>query len=511
MIYSGHTIEKIYYSGYTVTAAYSCGGYQVFSADTGTSACTKLTYVWCGSDTSEHTVSGTGYVLTSGDTNNQRTEHPDASTKYMKKAIVGDCITIIGANAFRNETCMTGVTFPNTLERIHPDAFAYTYCLKHITFPSSLKFIGDYAFYVSALESVNIPDNVYNIGKDAFWQNSGLTDVHIGSGITYIGNDAFNGCSALTSVTITATNPPELHNAAVFNNTNNCPIYVPCDSVNAYKTAQNWSTYASRIQAYLNYRTISTAFTCVGYDKYYLDEYQVSYDCKNTWVTTATTIGELYEADSAECHNGKFKATYLGGSTYSADCDGNATITTATTKPFGYQYTAMTDAIIGNCITSIGQEAFSGGSSLSSVTIPNSLTTIGFYAFEDCNKITGITLPETVTSIGIGAFRNCSGMTSINVPSGITSINGNTFDGCSGLTSIDIPSGVTTIGNYAFNNCKSLLSITVRPTTPPTLGSYVFAGTNENFIIYVPSTSINSYKNASGWSTYASRIQAIQT
>ena len=252
MIYSGHTIEKIYYSGYTVTAAYSCGGYQVFSADTGTSACTKLTYVWCGSDTSEHTVSGTGYVLTSGNTNNQRTEHPDASTKYMKKAIVGDCITIIGANAFRNETCMTGVTFPNTLERIHPRAFAYTHCLQHIDFPSTLQYIGDLSFYDSRLQSLTIPDNVYYIGSNAFYGVSGLTEVNIGSGITYIGNDAFNDFyerSGLTAITITATTPPELHNAAVFNNTNNCPIYVPSGSVNAYKTAQNWTAFANRIRA----------------------------------------------------------------------------------------------------------------------------------------------------------------------------------------------------------------------------------------------------------------------
>lgn len=471
MIYSGHTIEKIYYSGYTVTAAYSCGGYQVFSADTGTSACTKLTYVWCGSDTSEHTVSGTGYVLTSGDTNNQRTEHPDPTTKYIKSAIVGDCITIVGANAFKNETCMTGVTFPNTLEIIHPDAFAYTYCLKHITFPSSLKFIGDLAFFVSALESVDIPDNVYNIGKDAFWQNSGLTDVHIGSGITYIGNDAFNGCSALTSVTITATNPPELHNAAVFNNTNNCPIYVPCDSVNAYKTAQNWSTYASRIQASPEYRTISTAFTCVGLDKYYVDEHQISNDCRTTWTTTSTTIGDLYEENSPDCgyvptFSGKIKATYSGGTTYSASCNASTTLSRTEVKPSGYQYTAMTDAIVGDCVNKVGDTAFSGCTSLSSVTIPDNVTTIGENAFRG-TKLSSVTLPYTTTSIGFNAF------------------------------TIDLQS-------------QQLEYVKIYATTPPSQDNSFNDNSGVNpYPIYVPSESVQTYK--SSWPTYASRIQAIGT
>jgi hypothetical protein len=79
-----------------------------------------------------------------------------------------------------------------------------------------------------------------------------LTSVTIGNGITSIGNTAFNLCSALRSVTVEATTPPSLLNANAFNNTNNCPIYVPAESVNTYKAANNWSSYASRIQAIPN-------------------------------------------------------------------------------------------------------------------------------------------------------------------------------------------------------------------------------------------------------------------
>ena len=75
-----------------------------------------------------------------------------------------------------------------------------------------------------------------------------LSSVVIPSTIEYIGGNAFSYCSGLTSVTCLAENPPELGDTAAFFNST-CPIYVPSGSVNAYKSATNWSTYASRIKA----------------------------------------------------------------------------------------------------------------------------------------------------------------------------------------------------------------------------------------------------------------------
>ena len=118
-----------------------------------------------------------------------------------------------------------------------------------ITIPDSVTSIGNTAFYFcSGLTSINIPSGVTSIGNQAFYVCSGLTSINIPSGVTSIGSDAFNGCRSLTSVTVNATTPPTLPNVNVFNNTNNCPIYVPSESVDAYKAATNWSTYASRIQ-----------------------------------------------------------------------------------------------------------------------------------------------------------------------------------------------------------------------------------------------------------------------
>lgn len=98
------------------------------------------------------------------------------------------------------------------------------------------------------LKSINIPNGTTSIGNNAF-QSTGLTSVTIPNSVTSIGGASFYGCSSLTSVTILATTPPTLVNANAFKNTNNCPIYVPAESVNLYKNATNWSSLASRIQA----------------------------------------------------------------------------------------------------------------------------------------------------------------------------------------------------------------------------------------------------------------------
>ena len=84
--------------------------------------------------------------------------------------------------------------------------------------------------------------------KEAFYGCSSLKEVTIPNSVTSIEREAFLGCTSLTAITILATTPPTL-DSSVFYNTNNCPIYVPAESVDAYKTATNWSAYADRIQA----------------------------------------------------------------------------------------------------------------------------------------------------------------------------------------------------------------------------------------------------------------------
>ena len=284
------------------------------------------------------------------------------------------------------------------------------------------------------------------------------------------------------------------------------------------------------------YRTVSTAFTCVGYDKHYLDEYQVSYDSGATWTTLSSSTGSLAEAHSEYCGyvpiptGTKFYATYSGGDTYSGECGSSKRLSSADTKPSGYQYTEMTGAIIGNCVSAVTGYTFSGFTSLTSIDIPDSVTSIGMYAFRGCRSLTDIKLPSGVTYIDSNTFAGCTGLTSINILGDVTYIGEKAFSSCSSLTSIDLPDSLTSFGpsaftyctnitsitlpsnvsvisNSAFRYCSGLTSITCLATTPPRLGGNVFDGST--CPIYLPASSVETYKSASGWSTYASRITAI--
>ena len=158
--------------------------------------------------------------------------------------------------------------------------------------------------------------------------------------------------------------------------------------------------------------------------------------------------------------------------------DANSSITTANI-PATVSYNGTTYSV-----TSIGAQAFSFCSSLTSIDIPNSVTSIGDYVFSGCSSLTSVTISNSVTSIGRSAFQNCSS-----------------------LTSVTIPNSVTSIGNSTFYGCYSLTSVTCLANTPPSLGIYVFNSTPSNKVLYVPCGSVEVYSSNSSWASYfSSRI-----
>ena len=90
-----------------------------------------------------------------------------------------------------------------------------------------------------------------------------------------------------------------------------------------------------------------------------------------------------------------------------------------------------------------------------------SVTSIGDGAFEGCSSLTSVTIGNSVTSIGYSAFEGCSSLTSVTIPDGVTTIAQETFYGCSSLTSVTIGNSVTSIGDYAFYGCSSLKTMVV--------------------------------------------------
>ena len=199
----------------------------------------------------------------------------------------------------------------------------------------------------------------------------------------------------------------------------------------------------------------------------------------------------------------------------SMEIDSGEIIEISTTGDITYQFNSVGQHIIKYEFedpTIIGNNSpcFYTSTVVKRVIIPNIVTSISNYAFSFCPSLTSVTIGNSVTSIGSNGFSN-NGLTEVIISDSVTNIGMGAFNNCSGLTSVTIGNSVTNIDGGAFNNCSGLTSVTVETTTPPTLGdSNVFGNTN-NCPIYVPSASVDTYKAASGWSTYASRIQAIPT
>jgi hypothetical protein len=426
----------------------------------------------------------------------------------------------------------------------------------------------------------------------AFNGSINLTSIEIPNGVTTIGMYAFYGCINLASVTVYATTPPILGVGAFDENASERKIYVPDESLGAYKTGDTWDNYSDSIlpldplyaerwvdlgdvcidyslykkeqlqvshdggvtwensgdvkTTLIEYHSASCGYAerwvedgtiCDKYDLYVKEKQQISYNSGTTWEDSGETRkGALIEAKSAECgyvpglnNQIKYYSASKLSETTSDKTSGlhtNAFGQTITSHTFsdGIGVVEFADDIttvgsyafygcgisgidIPDSVTSIGYSAFYNCTSLTSMDIPDNVTTISDYAFNGCG-LTSCTIGTSVISIGNYAFTSCRSLTSIVIPNSVTSIGPNAFYGCSSLTSCTIGNGVTSIGGSAFYRCTNLTSVTVNAIVPPTLGGDVFSNTN-NCPIYVPSDSVNTYKSASGWSSYASRIQPI--
>lgn len=437
-------------------------------------------------------------TITSGETR---------SANVWRKLYIGECADTIGEGAFINNQ-ISNIAIPSNINRIENRGFMNSNSATSVSFADGIVYIGDSAF-VSLFNTQNIviPSSVTQIGNQAFYLNRFRTVV-IGSGITSIGDEAFvqdinGGYNTMESVTIKATTPPtvDLNEATFpFDAQESYPIYVPAQSVDTYKTA--WSRYASRI----NPTPISGKWLAA-----YSDSTVLTSECtsNNTIIgKDEIALENLTFVQAGDCVDRIGSSAFTSGTSISSVLLSDS-ITSIGTCAFS-GCTSLAKINIPSGVTNIESNAFYNCRSLQSINIPSGVTAINNSTFTLCSSLRNITIPDSVITIDGFAFNYCTNLTSVTIGSGVTSIGNRSFNGCNGLTSIEIPSGVTSIGDSAFQSCTSLTSVTLEATTPPTLGSLVFSQTN-NCPIYVPAASVDTYKAASGWSTYSSRIQAIQS
>ena len=340
---------------------------------------------------------------------------------------------------------------PDSVTSIGNGAFSGCSFLSSIVIPDSVTSIGDGAFSgCSSLSSIVIPKSVTSIGDSAFFGCSSLSNIVIPNSVTSIGDSAFSNCSSLSSIVI-----PESVTSIGDRAFSGCRSLSSIVIPNSVTSIGEW---AFSDCSSLKYISIPKSVICLNGNPF------VNWD------------GKL------ECLSPNF--IYEDDVLFNKD----------KSKIISFRIQNIESYIIPDSVTSIGNGAFSGCSSLSSIVIPDSVTSIGEWAFSDCSSLFNIVIPKSVTSIGDCAFIGCSSLSSIVIPNSVTSIGDSAFLGCSSLSNIVIPNSVTSIGDWAYGGCSSLSSIVI-PESVTSIGDRAFSDCISLSKIVIPS-SVTSIGNS---------------
>ena len=292
--------------------------------------------------------------------------------------IIPDSVVYIGEAAFSGCESLISVIIPNSVTEIGPEAFGGCYSLRDITISNKLTTISDLAFSsCGSLKSIAIPDSVTTINRSAFAECGSLESVTIGNSVTTIGSSAFNYCSSLNNIVIP-------------------------------NSVTSIGDYAFSYCEALENIVIPNNVTSIG---------KIVFEgCKSLTSLTLPFIGE---------------------------------------DPLGEVGTSGLAFLFDEGCREIP-------SSLKTVIITGG-DIVSDGAFKSC-YVTNVVLPESATSIGNEAFYYCSDLTDVNIPNSLVSIDEYAFMYCNSLTHIIIPNSITTIKRYAFNSCKSLTDIYYKGT-----------------------------------------------
>ena len=415
----------------------------------------------------------------------------------LTSIVIPDSVTKIGGYAFDYCTRLAEVTLGKSVASIGDSAFSSCSALQNIVIPDSVTSIGAYAFSTcSKLESVTFGKSVKSIGVGAFADcaklkefNGGnvsadgrvvvidgrvcafapadLTEYTIPDGVSVIGNSVFRNLKNISKITMPAS-VTTIENSA-FALSRLTDLEIP-DSV----TTIGESAFSNNS---LKNITVGSGVKSIGDDAFY------GGNPTNVYIKDLAAWCQISFADNDANPFEKNTNIYVDG-----------VLTKNLVLPQSVSAYAFYAANIESVeskdeVESIGDSAFYGCANLKSVDISKGITSVKDYAFFGCNALSSVTFSEKLTTIGM-----------------------HTFESCRAITSVTLPSSVTSIGRDAFYNCTTLKEVCCLAATPPQSVEYYGRWTafNNNAAdrkIYVPFDSVDAYKSAFGWSTYASAIE----
>ena len=444
-----------------------------------------------------------------------RSGSPDAEgdVAILDKFTVGTeeyVVTSIGEYAFSKNENIKSVSIPKTVTDIGAMAFYSCNNLIAVQLPEGLTRIASGLFlYCSKLVSITIPSSVYSIEQSAFARCSSLVSLTLPAGLLNVGAYAFNDTPWYNSI---------------YEKAPDGPFYIG-PLLLGYKGDKPTGELLIR-----------EGTTCIGYEAFincngltsitvppsvaYVD-YQAFFNC--------TSLTAVHITDLAAWCAINFTEEALSNSS----------------NPLIYAHhlyldgKEVTDLVIPESVTSIGNYAFDNCTNLTNVNIPNGVTRIGKSAFRKCSNLTYVSIPPSIDTIGENAFLWCFDLnavyisdlaawcgisfvwasnplyygaslylndkevTDLIIPEEVTSIGSGAFRNNNYLTSVTIGSKVKSIGSSAFGGCNNLMDVYCYAENVPEITDNPFNDTNiENITLHVPAASISAYQAVEPWKNF---------
>ncbi len=395
----------------------------------------------------------------------------------LAEVVLRDDTVGIGTRGLMNCSGMTSIELPTTVRSIGNNAFYKCTGLTRIDIPASVTYIAAEAFrrcdsltgvyitdlaawcsiyfdglFANPLEDVHslylngtlvtdliLPEGVTAIGNRAFSGCTGLTSITIPEGVLSIGEYAFSSCSNVTSLNLSAS-VTSIHNGA----------FSECSSLADVRFAENSRLESIGGSAFFYCRSLKSI------------EIPASVTSIEQLAFASNYLDKIYITDMAAWCNIQFSYGLY-------------------TEPFPSGYTlylngqAVTDLVIPDGVTSIGDYAFYQCGGLNSVSIPASVTRIGASAFYDNTHLKRVNITDIAAWCEIefgdeysnpmrytyNLYLNGTQITDLVIPDGVTSIGDYAFYQCGGLNSVSIPASVTRIGVSAFYNNTHLKRVNI--------------------------------------------------
>ncbi len=429
---------------------------------------------------------------------------------------IPDSVTNINSYAFFGCKSLVSVVLPDSVFQIHAMAFETCSALASVNIPEGVSYIGEYAFFGTALTSVQIPAAAETVGRGAFACCPALTDISVAAGNPYysslngvlfdkqqkvliqysvgrsgaytlpasvveigwgafayakalpsvtlqeglkgIDASAFYFCSSLTDVTIPAS---------VVNIGDNNFFY--CEKLSKATILSASVKFGSGVFLVWNHEDLVLYGHAGSTAESYAAQYNIPFEVLDEPVITVIASGTC----GAQGDNLTWVLTDDGTLTISGT-GAMAEWTYSAPAPWYAHRDFIKTVVIENGVTTIASHAFYDCIYMEKASIPEGITSIGMYAFSRCSRLTSIDIPASVTNMGLGVFHKTQSLTSINVsPDNIsyTSDNGVLFNKQrtelikypTGKTDnlYTIPDSVVTVAMYGFFGSDSLTGVVI--------------------------------------------------